>query len=185
MSKESEKRPIIEPQKDGPLKVTGLREFRNSRGEKIAAKQTVFLCRCGASKRKPFCDGSHAAVGFTDDRSDDRVPDRLDRYEGRELIVRDNRGQCAHAGFCTSGLPQVWRMGVEPWVDPDGASTMPSAAVGNPATSRSATVVTGMRPSRTRKAAPFPRQRGPRTMGQRVGSVSAKPASSPKGRFEH
>lgn len=29
-----------------------------------AGKEMVGLCRCGASKRKPFCDGGHNAMGF-------------------------------------------------------------------------------------------------------------------------
>ena len=32
----------------------------------LTGKQAVALCRCGASVNKPFCDGSHNRVGFTD-----------------------------------------------------------------------------------------------------------------------
>ena len=111
----------VELQKDGPLKVSGLTAFKNSRGEAIAARKTVFLCRCGDSRNRPFCDGTHVRTGFTDARSDDRVPDKLESYEGRELTVLDNRGVCSHAGYCTAGLPAVWRSAAEPWIDPDGA----------------------------------------------------------------
>ena len=69
----------------------------------------------------PFCDGTHVQAGFTDARSDDRVPDKLERYEGREVTILDNRGICSHAGYCTAGLPAVWRS-AEPWIDPDGAN---------------------------------------------------------------
>jgi thiamine pyrophosphate-dependent acetolactate synthase large subunit-like protein/CDGSH-type Zn-finger protein len=113
--------PTIELVKDGPLKVTGLKSFRNSRGEAIATRKAVFLCRCGASKNKPFCDGTHSSIGFRDEKSPERVPDRLDQYRGRDVTIRDNRGACAHAGFCSDDLPSVWRLGVEPWIDPDGA----------------------------------------------------------------
>ena len=111
----------VELQKDGPLKVSGLTAFKNSRGEAIKARKTVFLCRCGDSRNRPFCDGTHVQTGFTDARSDDRLPDKLERYEGRELTVLDNRGVCSHAGYCTAGLPAVWRSAAEPWIDPDGA----------------------------------------------------------------
>jgi len=105
---------------NGPLLVNGLETFKTSRGERIETRKTIALCRCGASKNKPFCDGSHSGIGFNDAKLADRVPDRLDRYEGQAITIRDNRGQCSHAGFCTSGLPAVWRAS-EPWIDPNGA----------------------------------------------------------------
>ena len=114
-------RVTVELQKDGPLKVSGLTAFCNSRGEAITARKTVFLCRCGDSRNRPFCDGTHVQAGFTDARSDDRAPDKLERYEGREVTILDNRGICSHAGYCTAGLPAVWRSAAEPWIDPDGA----------------------------------------------------------------
>ena len=114
-------RVTVELQKDGPLKVSGLTAFYNSRGEAITARKTVFLCRCGDSRNRPFCDGTHVQTGFTDARSDDRAPDKLERYAGREVTILDNRGICSHAGYCTAGLPAVWRSAAEPWIDPDGA----------------------------------------------------------------
>jgi CDGSH-type Zn-finger protein len=51
---------------DGPLLLTGDIEIRGSGGEMIARKRDVALCRCGASKNKPFCDGSHETAGFRD-----------------------------------------------------------------------------------------------------------------------
>ena len=62
----------VELEKDGPLKVTGLTGFFNSRGEEITTKKSIDLCRCGASKNKPYCDGTHSQIGFTDEKSDDR-----------------------------------------------------------------------------------------------------------------
>jgi CDGSH-type Zn-finger protein len=35
-------------------------------GKIIETGEKVFLCRCGASKNKPFCDGSHRRVGLKD-----------------------------------------------------------------------------------------------------------------------
>ena len=121
MSKKEKTTPAIAFAKDGPIKVTDLERFINSRGESITTKKAIYLCRCGDSKSKPFCDGTHVAAGFADTKSDDRVPDQLDLYNRPEIQIRDNRGVCSHAAYCTSDLPTVWRTGVEPWIDPNGA----------------------------------------------------------------
>ncbi len=54
----------VEPQKDGPLKVTGNLEIVTGTGHTVNKVTQVWLCRCGQSKSKPYCDGSHKAAGF-------------------------------------------------------------------------------------------------------------------------
>ncbi|WP_412741525.1 CDGSH iron-sulfur domain-containing protein [Krasilnikovia sp. MM14-A1004] len=50
---------------DGPLLLRGPFTLLTQDGEVIAAgRRTVALCRCGRSAIKPFCDGTHKAVGF-------------------------------------------------------------------------------------------------------------------------
>ena len=51
---------------DGPLKVEGNVELTTGTGIKIGSHAKAFLCRCGASKNKPYCDGSHKEAGFSD-----------------------------------------------------------------------------------------------------------------------
>ncbi len=118
--------PRIRCRQDGPYVVTGLQTLSDSRGDPIptrskAGKSNLALCRCGRSAKKPYCDGTHAKIGFTSGTSEDRVPDRRDTYVGKGITIHDNRAICAHAGFCTDALSKVWRMGEEPWIDPDGA----------------------------------------------------------------
>jgi CDGSH-type Zn-finger protein/uncharacterized Fe-S cluster protein YjdI len=48
---------------NGPLLLEGPLELRAASGE-VAAGSKGALCRCGASANKPFCDGSHVAIGF-------------------------------------------------------------------------------------------------------------------------
>lgn len=59
----------IELIKDGPLVVQGVSQLSNSRGEPIAVQEKMYLCRCGGSRNKPFCDGTHKKIGFKDDRN--------------------------------------------------------------------------------------------------------------------
>ncbi|MCP5031966.1 MAG: iron-binding protein [Actinomycetia bacterium] len=49
---------------DGPLWVTGGIGVQRSDGEPFEARNRVALCRCGASSRKPLCDGTHKEIGF-------------------------------------------------------------------------------------------------------------------------
>jgi len=54
----------IEPERDGPYKVRGNLEIISGTGRVVARVQNARLCRCGHSNNKPFCDNSHARVGF-------------------------------------------------------------------------------------------------------------------------
>jgi CDGSH-type Zn-finger protein/uncharacterized Fe-S cluster protein YjdI len=54
----------VDPQPDGPLQVRGNLEITSGTGRVVARVTAARLCRCGASGSKPFCDGSHARVGF-------------------------------------------------------------------------------------------------------------------------
>ncbi len=54
---------------DGPLWVRGGIQVQGSDGFEYEVRNRVTLCRCGRSENKPFCDGSHIAVGFVDEHS--------------------------------------------------------------------------------------------------------------------
>ncbi len=54
----------IDPQTDGPLQVRGNLEITSGTGRVVARVVQTRLCRCGHSANKPFCDGTHAKVGF-------------------------------------------------------------------------------------------------------------------------
>lgn len=113
------KKTTIEVSKEGPYMVRGLHRIENAKGEAIDTQPLIVLCRCGQSSRKPFCDGTHAKVGFSGDKLVGRLEDKTRDYEGREITIHDNRGVCAHRGYCTAHLPQVFRMEKKPWIDPD------------------------------------------------------------------
>jgi CDGSH-type Zn-finger protein len=54
----------VEPQLDGPLQVRGNLEITSGTGRVVARLTQARLCRCGGSANKPFCDGTHARIGF-------------------------------------------------------------------------------------------------------------------------
>jgi CDGSH-type Zn-finger protein len=118
----SEKRkPIIDFTRFTPYHIVELETFLDHRGRELPVKPVMALCRCGASQRKPYCDGSHSAVGFVGDKSTDRVKDKLREYRGKEITILDNRGVCAHDKSCVRSLPSVFNLDRRPWIDPDGA----------------------------------------------------------------
>ncbi|MFY8231267.1 MAG: CDGSH iron-sulfur domain-containing protein [Candidatus Nanopelagicus sp.] len=57
----------IQVKKNGSVRVTGTADFVDAEGNVIETKTDFSLCRCGASKEKPFCDGSHRDAGFVAD----------------------------------------------------------------------------------------------------------------------
>jgi CDGSH-type Zn-finger protein/uncharacterized Fe-S cluster protein YjdI len=54
----------VTPLTNGPLKLAGPLEIVSGTGRTLARATETYLCRCGASANKPYCDGSHAKVGF-------------------------------------------------------------------------------------------------------------------------
>lgn len=123
MTKKNKQR--IEATENGPYVVSRVDKLRSSRGDSLKTADTMVLCRCGESGAKPHCDGTHASINFYSCRIEGHQPDRVDDYEGQGITIHDNRGVCSHAGYCTDNLPSVFRMGVEPWIDPDGAPNRP------------------------------------------------------------
>ena len=120
-STKEDRKPEIECSRDGPYVVKTLEQLVNSQGEEIPTKKIIALCRCGSSSNKPFCDGTHAKIGFSSKKLTDGSWNKRENYVGGDITIHDNRGICAHIGFCTDNLPSVFRMKTEPWIDPDGA----------------------------------------------------------------
>jgi CDGSH-type Zn-finger protein/uncharacterized Fe-S cluster protein YjdI len=57
----------IDPQANGPLRVRGNLEITSGTGRVVARVTSTYLCRCGGSANKPFCDGTHTKIGFKSD----------------------------------------------------------------------------------------------------------------------
>lgn len=105
----------------GDMTPAAVSHLRRANGKACAAPRGTALCRCGGSKNKPFCDGTHGTNGFKDRNTADPSQNRRVSYAGKRITIHDNRAICAHAGFCTDRLAAVFRMKQEPWIDPDGA----------------------------------------------------------------
>jgi CDGSH-type Zn-finger protein len=114
--------------KNGPYAVSGgppLPEQKigsNSRGESvdwlpgktIAAAASYFLCRCGQSAKKPFCDGTHAKMGFDGEETASRqlYAAQSQEIDGPALALSDAESLCALARFCDRD-GKVWNSVLE------------------------------------------------------------------------
>ena len=56
---------VLHPIANGPLRVDGWFELATTDGQRFVCGEKTWLCRCGASGNKPFCDGTHKKIGFT------------------------------------------------------------------------------------------------------------------------
>lgn len=65
-----ERKPGISLHKDGPYRVVGGIGLTDYNGSTPESNEHCTLCRCGGSKNKPFCDGTHWYINFKDDEID-------------------------------------------------------------------------------------------------------------------
>ena len=118
--------PTIKAHENGPLLLSGEVNITDQDGQNIEGKA---LCRCGASKNKPFCDGSHNEIGFNDAISPKRTSDKIRVYKGKEIDVHYNRLACSHAGECVKRLGSVFNPDLKQWIKPDNGQVEEIKAV--------------------------------------------------------
>jgi CDGSH-type Zn-finger protein/uncharacterized Fe-S cluster protein YjdI len=116
--------------------------LQSSEGKQLSTIVGIALCRCGASKNKPFCDGTHGTIGFSSENKTTAtngngdasssssssgsekkiIKDKRKSYVGKKITIHDNRRICSHAAECVNNLPSVFRLNARPWIDSDGAT---------------------------------------------------------------
>lgn len=77
--------------------------------EKLHADEGYVLCRCGRSKTKPFCDGTHDRIEFDDSGPEGFAPlaEKQEILEGDGIRVKVDNSYCVHAAYCfnkTNGI---------------------------------------------------------------------------------
>lgn len=80
-------------------------------GEKLKTSENYSLCRCGQSKNKPYCDGTHAQVNFDGAETSDNEPfeKMAKEIDGPALKLKDAEILCASARFCHRG-GDIWQV---------------------------------------------------------------------------
>ncbi len=78
-------------------------------GEAFPAKEQYSLCRCGASGKAPYCDGTHAKIGFDGTETASREPfaAQSKTLAGPTLVLEDARPLCAGARYCDA-VKDTW-----------------------------------------------------------------------------
>lgn len=110
---------------NGPLKleITPNKEsFENilfsEESQNITIKTSVFFCRCGQSKKQPYCDGTHKRIGFNDKKEISN--DTLQHYEGKDISITFNRSICSGAAQCVEKYSHIYSSeGSTDWIFPD------------------------------------------------------------------
>jgi len=111
--------------KNGPYKVTGgvplVRATMEideegisqswGRGKQYEDRDTYFLCRCGGSDSKPYCDGMHVKIGFRGEEVATHGAGPTKKYSGEKIDLIDEEGLCASMRFC-DGAPRAWNAAV-------------------------------------------------------------------------
>lgn len=118
--------PKITLREDGPLVVENPPNLTGADGTPIETKEVAALCRCGASKNKPFCDGSHGAAAFSSAPDHSRIRNSALEYsgvtDGVAVTISYTPVLCTHAGRCHARAASVFMPKEKPWIQPDGGN---------------------------------------------------------------
>lgn len=111
--------------KNGPYLISGIpldrqTVVRDDEGNSMEWKKTedcsageeYALCRCGKSKNKPYCDGSHVETKFdgTETASRKKYLEQAKKISGDKLDMCDCEGLCSGARFCHNKQGSAWEL---------------------------------------------------------------------------
>jgi len=108
---------------NGPIKLSAEGEdfpvIHCEGGQNIESDGPAFLCRCGSSKNKPYCDGAHVAAGYSEENR--CTNDKAQAFAAEGITVFFNRSICSGAAKCVRGLPAVFQSDTKDWIHPGEA----------------------------------------------------------------
>jgi CDGSH-type Zn-finger protein len=80
-------------------------------GHRYPDQEKYDLCRCGQSRKMPYCDDTHTRIGFdgTETASRKGYLEQAKKISGPDLVLTDAQGLCASAGFCDAA-GGVWKL---------------------------------------------------------------------------
>ena len=117
----------LKPMENGPLIAREVPNLKDADGSDIKPDKPAFgLCRCGMSKNKPFCDGTHIEAGFISDKADAKIRNTPIEYsgkvEGKSVTVSYTPVLCGHIAECQRLHKAVFDPGKRPWIQPENGS---------------------------------------------------------------
>jgi CDGSH-type Zn-finger protein len=124
---------VIVPYQDGPYLVRGPVVLRDQDGQSIELnRRTIALCRCGKSRMRPLCDGTHRMIGFRAPSAQERprAPNSkltaldADPLDGAGPQYLADRRSTSHSDRVSSN-----GSGTEPWTPQESASRLRTDAL--------------------------------------------------------
>lgn len=116
----------ITPREDGPLVVKEPPRIYDHSGAELETRKVAALCRCGASKNKPFCDGSHNEIGFSSTPDHSKLRNKAIDYsgdvDGVPVTISYTPVLCSHAGECAKRAGAVFQPSEKPWIKPENGT---------------------------------------------------------------
>ena len=111
---------------NGPLVVSAPPMLRDPAGSEIVTGEVAALCRCGKSQKKPYCDGSHTAAGFTSAPDHSNIRNNKIQYtgvvDGHKVTISYTPVLCSHAGECSRLAKSIFNPSKTPWITPENGS---------------------------------------------------------------